>query len=651
MTTHDDALSKIKDEVTKHPALKYFDSDKKLELQVDASETGLGAALMQNGQPIAYASRALSDVETRYAQIEKELLAVVFGMEKFHTYTYGRPVQIQSDHKPLEIIYKKPVQKAPKRLQSMLLRLAIYDYSITYTPGRLMYLADTLSRAYLTAENSTKYCEELETVNMMQAVDLEDDILNMIKQQSRNDADMVELQGIILKGWPDSKVDVSSCLTSYYHIRDELSTENHIIYRGDRVVIPKKGRREMLEMIHEGHEGIEASLRRARELIYWPGMTAQVKDYAEKCDVCRSAGMRQQKETMTPHNVPNEPWAKVGIDLFHLDDRNYMVIVDYYSNFWELEYLTSTTSEMVINKIKGQFARHGIPKTVMSDNGPQFTSEKFKTFARKWGFKTITSSPHYPQSNGKAESAVKSAKHMLKKAKKDKKDPFLAILNYRNTPTQGLDTSPVQRLMNRRTRTNLPTKPKLLKPKVPRNQQQQMKIKSDKQKAYYDRNAKDMTPLKVGDIVRVQPTQNHPDWSKAVVIQTLDHRSYLVRTKLNQVFRRNRRYLRKTNETWYPPANNMPELEEPELNTETVAQQQAAVVEQRQAAVPDKQQAVVAEPQQQAVPEQHQAAVAEKAAPIVTPGKSSAVNSKTKSTRTRTNIQNPAKYKDFVLGK
>ena len=123
--------------------LAYFDNNKEVTLQVDASETGLGAALLQEGQPVAYASRALRDPETRYAQIEKELLAASYGLERFHQYTYGRKVMIQSDHKPLEIIQKKPMQSAPKRLQRMLVNMAAYDYEIYYTPGSKMYLADT----------------------------------------------------------------------------------------------------------------------------------------------------------------------------------------------------------------------------------------------------------------------------------------------------------------------------------------------------------------------------------------------------------------------------------------------------------------------------------------------------------------------------
>ena len=119
LDNHDNALDEIKRLVTTKPVLKYYDPKLQLVIQSDASETGLGDTIMQENQPIAYASRAeLTDTETRYAQIEKELLSVIFELEKFHQYTYGRTVQVRSDHKPLESILKKPLHAAPKRLHT-----------------------------------------------------------------------------------------------------------------------------------------------------------------------------------------------------------------------------------------------------------------------------------------------------------------------------------------------------------------------------------------------------------------------------------------------------------------------------------------------------------------------------------------------------
>lgn len=147
---HDRAFLKLKETRVNAPVLKYYNPDEELTVQrYDASDTGLGAVPMQMGKPVAFASRALTQTEGRYAQIEKEFLAMGFSMEKFHQYTYGRKVTVQSDHKQLETIVRKPLLSAPKRLQAMMLRIQKYDVDVTYVPGKDMLLTDTLSRAYL----------------------------------------------------------------------------------------------------------------------------------------------------------------------------------------------------------------------------------------------------------------------------------------------------------------------------------------------------------------------------------------------------------------------------------------------------------------------------------------------------------------------
>ncbi|CAC5402113.1 unnamed protein product [Mytilus coruscus] len=173
---NDKALEEIKRLVTADPVLKYYDPKLQLTVQSDASQTGLGAAVMQEDRPVAYASRALTDTETRYAQIEKELLSVIFGLEKFHSYTYGRTVNVISDHKPLESIMKKPLHAAPKRLQRMLLRLQKYEIILQYRPGKEMYLADTLSRAYLKETSDTSITtDEIESINMIDGLPISEE--------------------------------------------------------------------------------------------------------------------------------------------------------------------------------------------------------------------------------------------------------------------------------------------------------------------------------------------------------------------------------------------------------------------------------------------------------------------------------------------
>jgi len=164
--------------------------------------------------------------------------------------------------------------------------------------------------------------------------------------------------------------------------------------------------------------------------------------------------------------------AKVAIDLFQLRNKDYLVSVDYFSSFFEINQMYSTTSETVIKKLKGHFARYGIPDEFVSDNGPQFVSEEFGAFAQSYGFRHTCSSPQHHQSNGKVESAVKQAKKTLRMSRVNGNDFYLTLLDVRNTPQEGFHSSPAQRMMNRRTRMTLPVSTSLLKARVPENTMQ-----------------------------------------------------------------------------------------------------------------------------------------------------------------------------------
>ena len=170
-----------------------------------------------------------------------------------------------------------------------------------------------------------------------------------------------------------------------------------------------------------------------------------------------------RKKKLRPHKIHD----RQAVDQFELNNRQYLVTVDDYRNYWEVYQMeSSTTSKAVILKLKQQFARHEIPNTVFSDNGPQFDSDDFRSFTREWEFSRVSSRPGYAQSNGMVESAVKTVKSLIKKANEDNTDPWLAILDHRNTPTEGMNSSPAQRLLSRRTRTLLPTSETLLKPQL-----------------------------------------------------------------------------------------------------------------------------------------------------------------------------------------
>ena len=190
-------------------------------------------------------------------------------------------------------------------------------------------------------------------------------------------------------------------------------------------MVPKSLRRDMLYRLHYAHSGVVSAFLLARESIYWPGMSGEIKQFI-----------------LIPHEVPDRPWAKVGVDLFTYGGRNYLICVDYYSSFWEMDSLDKTTSGAVVHKLKSHFARHGIPETCVSDNGPQFTSTEFKEFSRQWKFVHVTSSPAYLQRSGKVEAAVNSAKNVIGSQEKPEQ---IHISLSSNTETRLVrDWAPVQ---------------------------------------------------------------------------------------------------------------------------------------------------------------------------------------------------------------
>ena len=199
------AFEKIKQAVTAAPILKYFNPKEPTEGQGDASCKGLSFVLLQNAQPVTYNSRALTLAEKNYSQIEKELLAQVYCLEQNHQYVFGRKVIFWTDHKPLISISTKPLSSAPKRLQRLLLRMQHYDVEIRYKPGSQMYMADTLSRAYLKNEARSPVEQKVATIHMMDFLPISELQLREIQEATQCDPTLQALKKVILDGWPDLK--------------------------------------------------------------------------------------------------------------------------------------------------------------------------------------------------------------------------------------------------------------------------------------------------------------------------------------------------------------------------------------------------------------------------------------------------------------
>ena len=294
---HDTVLKEVKKLVVNHPILKYYDCNAEVTLQCDASEKGLGAVLLQNGQPVAFASKTLSPTERRYAQIEKECLAIVFACQRFSQYISRRErITVESDHKPLQAIFKKSVLAAPCRLQRMLLRLQRFNLDVTYKPGSQMYIADHLSRAYLASQGEEGkgfqvFALEVETLNPLESLTVSSERLAQLQKATEQDTVLQTLKTTVLVGWPEQKSQVPIPIRDYWNYRDEISLHNGILFTRQRIIIPKTIRPEIIARSHSSHLGIESCLRKARDSVFWPGMSSEIKEAVNKLNIplCKSA--------------------------------------------------------------------------------------------------------------------------------------------------------------------------------------------------------------------------------------------------------------------------------------------------------------------------------------------------------------------------
>ncbi|UYV72607.1 K02A2.6-like, partial [Cordylochernes scorpioides] len=528
-------LLEIKTLLRTAPTLKFFNPNGNLTLSVDASSYALGAVLLQNGRPIAYASSALNSTQQNYAQIEKEALAIKFGCDKFHQLIYGKTVDVETDHRPLETIFKKPLSKAPPRLQRIFLQIQQYDLRIKYKKGKELLTADLLSRD---CSYEDTYLEE--NFEVLMTTPTNKSSYEELQALTKEDQ---ELKNLILYGWPNYKSAVPESCKKYWPYRDELSTNEDLIFKGSRVFIPLKWKTKILRLIHEGHQGTNSCLRRARDSTYWHGMSQDIINTVENCRTCQANQRNKTKEPMIIKEIPNLPWEIVAADIFSIKGKNYLLITDNYSGFIDFKEMKTMNSAETIESLKKWFRVHGIPRLLETDNGPNFMSRDFKDFQKKWLFDHQTSSPLYPKSNGLAERAVQTAKNLIWKCLDSGQEVELALLNFYNTPRDGLP-SPAQCLFSRRTRTLLPTSTHQLEPEIQKGHTQNLRNKREKQKTHHDKTAKTTRSFKEGEKIMLK--QHHREWIPARVTQEVAPRSYKVQTPTGE-YRRNSSFMRHTN--------------------------------------------------------------------------------------------------------
>lgn len=543
---HEEEFQNLITIITSDPVLAIYDKEKPVVVQTDASKDGLGCVLLQEGHPVAYASRTLSKSEQKWAQIEKELLAIVFSCIKFHYYLYGREFLVQSDHKPLESLLRKEIDEVTPRLQAMFMFLLKYPkMEVVYTPGKQMLVADCLSRAPL---GETAEIAELKGVihTLSRKVCISKFNYDLYCKHMEQDEDYRKICQYVEQGWP-SYHQLSELSKKFHKYKSEIHYENKMLLKNHRLIIPTALQPIVCRWLHRPHLGIEKTLAKARSLYFWPNMTEQIKELILGCVVCETFRRNNAKEPLRQDDVPEYPFQVIGIDIFEYAGRYYISLIDAYSNLVLSENLAHKTAGCVIDTLKKIFTKVGYPTTIRCDNNP-FNSLEMENFFNDANIVVKFSSPRYPQSNGLAEKGVAIAKGLLKRCfEANEKDNFqYHILEYNNTPVADLQLAPTQLFFGRLIKTKLPTAELLLfRNSIDESEiGERIKKKRKKQKEYFDRNAKTLPELQLGDRIIFKKTDKK--WYYGKIVQNINGRSYVIKDNNNNYFRRNRRFIVKS---------------------------------------------------------------------------------------------------------
>lgn len=549
----EDAFKKSKQQLVEGQVLTHYDVKKPLLLQADASPYGVGAVishLNEDGQeqPIAFASRTLSKAERNYAHYEKEGLSIIFGLKKFHKYLYGRPFTIVTDHKPLLGLFgpKPSSPMASARVSRWHMILSAYDYSIEYKEGEKHQNADALSRLPIQEEQTSwnhpdlAELEEVPAARIHLLTDLDTHPVDAqeVKKATKKDKVLARVKNYILEGWPATR-NLPDEMKPFAHKKEELSLEDDIVLWGMRVVIPdnRDMKTRILDELHSTHPGIVKMKALARSYVWWPAIDKELEKHVRECAVCQEHQNDPPHAPIHPWEFPENPWYRLHIDYAFIEGQDVLVVVDAHSKWIEAVRVGKSTAAATVTAMRRLFATHGIPETIVSDNGTQFISEEFETFLSSNGIEHVQTAPKHPSSNGLAERAVQTVKHGVKKTSGNclEKRIQLFLFHYRLTPQATTGKSPCELLFRRKIRSKLD--------QVRPNLNRSVKKRQSTMKQEADRKSK-AREFSIHDKVLVKNFSSGTTWLYGKVVDVVTESLYIIELNDGRQVRRHVDHMR-----------------------------------------------------------------------------------------------------------
>ncbi|XP_057299437.1 uncharacterized protein K02A2.6-like [Hydractinia symbiolongicarpus] len=438
------AFNDLKIMLLSSATLAYYQPDAYTEIFTDASPVGLGAVIMQ---------------QTRYSQIEKECLAILFAIERFRIYLYGIEFVVKTDHKPLVTMFSPRRKQLPPRIERWVMRLMPYAFKVEYHPGRTNG-ADYLSRSNPMQDNTPLHRMTEEFVNFIQSKQLPVAIPKKDIRDAQNDDPAIALIKKHLASGTIPKLDV---IKEYYPSRLQLSIVNDILMFANKIVIPPTLRESIISIAHEGHQGQVRTKQRLRKKVWWPRMGSSVEAHIKSCHGCQVTAGAQIKTPVVMTEIPDSAWLMLGCDLCgpFPTGEHLLVCIDYYSRYPEVEIIRQITAANIVDKLRKMFCRYGAPEIIVTNNGPQFRSNTdFATLMKEFGVEHRKVTPYHPEANGEVERFNRNLKKTIQAAIAENQNWRTALQNYllayRTTPHATTGATPAELLLNRPVKDKLP---------------------------------------------------------------------------------------------------------------------------------------------------------------------------------------------------